>query len=52
MHIEVSTINFLLGLIIGMQVWMVRELFRLRTEIAVIKAHMGCHFKQEEPSNE
>ena len=38
MNLEVSTINLLLGLIVGMQVWIIRQLFGIKTRLAVISA--------------
>jgi len=38
MSIELSTMNVLLGLVITGQAWVIRELFRLKTDIAVITA--------------
>ena len=39
MVIEPSTLNVLLGAVIALQGWMVRELFRIRSKLDVIAEH-------------
>lgn len=41
MNIEVSTINAGLLLIVAMQCWIVRQIFTIKTRLAVIASH--CH---------
>jgi len=39
MNIEMSTINILLGLIVVLQAWMIKELISLKIKVAVIIDH-------------
>lgn len=41
MNIEVSTINAGLLLVVAMQCWIVRQIFGIKTRLAVIASH--CH---------
>ena len=39
MNIEPSTLNVLLGAVIALQGWMVRELFRIRSKLDVLASN-------------
>ena len=47
MVIEPSTLNVLLGAVIGLQAWIVRELYRIRAKVDAIAANCpACKVKR------
>ena len=47
MSLETSTINLLLGAIVGLQAWVLLELINLKTALAAIKEHCRICKKHE-----
>jgi hypothetical protein len=44
MSIDISTINVLLGLIVVLQTWIIKEMIALKIKVAVIVEHCPrCH---------
>jgi hypothetical protein len=47
MTLETSTINMLLGLIVGLQAWIIHKLFKLEKKISLII--LRCKFHKAQP---
>ena len=52
MNIEVSTINLLLGLIVTLQAWIIKELIALKIRVGVLSAECPRCIKKDVPANE
>lgn len=53
MSLELSTINVLLGLVISLQVWIIKEMFTLKTKVAIVISHCPrCRHADEQQEKE
>ena len=50
MNLEVSTVNVLLGIIVLLQSWIIKELISLKIKVAIILEHCPlCDKTKEQP---